>query len=368
MGEVWRARHVGLGERVAVKILRLAPGDDEAVARNRFDLEAKLCARLARRTNHVVSVIDQGEADDVPFLVMELLSGETLEDILASGGVLPFPKLEIVLTHVARALDCAHAQGIIHRDLKPSNVFLTQDDDGKLLVKVLDFGIARIVERLDGADIQAVRNTKEGSVLGTPLYMSPEQAAGSKELGPDCDVWALAVMTYEVLAGMVPFNGSTVGEVIESMQRGEAPISTLRPDLPRALDGIFTRAFSLEARRRYRSASSFAAAVVHAFRTAARRRELDTTRAVPAFATRQWAIGGIAGALAVALAVVISATWSTDTPTAKPPAPRPAVTPITLAPVATQPPAIDPVPPEPTVPAKKTSTKPARSADKSAVF
>jgi serine/threonine-protein kinase len=367
MGEVWRARHVGLGERVAVKLLRLGAGDDERVARNRFDLEAKLCARLARRTEHVVSVIDQGEADDVPFLVMELLSGETLEDLLASGGVLSFPMLRTVLTHVARALDCAHAQGIVHRDLKPSNVFLTKDADGRTFVKVLDFGIARVIERLDGADIQTVRNTKEGSVLGTPVYMSPEQAAGSSDLGPDVDVWAFGVLAYEALAGQLPFHGVNVTEVLEAMQHGEAPISTLRADAPRSLDAVFARAFSFDARRRYRSASSLAAAVLHAIETSARRREVEVTRRAPILDRRRWMVGGIAGAI-VAAVIALSAIGTQASRTkAALPVPVTSSAPQSLPSIATTQ-IVKPPAPEPTVPAKKAATKPVRSEDKSAVF
>lgn len=265
MGDVWQARHETLGKPVAVKVLRTGAGEDEATARARFDLEAKVSAHLSRRSRHVVSVIDQGEEDGAPFLVMELLEGESLADVLERSGILPLPKVHAIVAQVARALVCAHSEGVVHRDLTPSNVFLTHDDEARMLVKVVDFGVARVLDPRVGE--RAERRTKRGVVVGTPSYMSPEQARGARNVGAECDVWACAAIAYEALAGRPPFasDGSNAMGGIDALLAGRfAPPSTVRADLPVDVDVVFRRAFDLDPDKRYPNAAAFADALARA--------------------------------------------------------------------------------------------------------
>src|SRR5215472_652021 len=213
MGEVWVAHHRTLGENVALKLLTMEEegggGVDEnpSAAAARFRFEAQIAARLSRKTRHIVQVTDHGEENGVAYLVMELLDGQTLDTVLEkSGRLTPEMAADIVL-QTARGLTQAHTDGVFHRDLKPANVFLTTDEEGRRLVKVLDFGIARAIHahRVRGAFA-----TAKGFVYGTPAYMSPEQAVASSKLDHRCDVWALAVIAYEALTGHLPADGKDV--------------------------------------------------------------------------------------------------------------------------------------------------------------
>jgi serine/threonine-protein kinase len=322
MGEVWSARHTKLGERVAVKVLRAEPGEDEATTRSRFDLEAKVSARLSRKSRHVVSVIDQGEEDGSPFLVMELLEGESLEDLLERAGVVPLPMVATIVAHVARALLAAHTDGVVHRDLKPANIFLTKDEEGRLLAKVLDFGIARVIEsRVENIEIRSVRHTRRGMVIGTPAYMSPEQAKGVRDVGPECDVWALAAMAYEAISGQPPFIGE-MREALERLIRGEhTPVTTLRPDAPAALDAVFMRAFQPDKGDRFPNAPALADALARSLGNTASIPDLVLPRSTPGAATmaaprkrRPWVLA-IVLALFLVGAIALVASLKLGTPT-----------------------------------------------------
>ena len=344
MGDVWRARHVGLGEHVGLKLLKVRAADAETPARARFDLEAKVSARLSRRSRHVVSVIDQGEEDGNPFLVMELLEGESMEDQLQRTSILPFPTTAPIVSHVARALVCSHAEGVVHRDLKPSNIFLTKDEDGRLFVKVLDFGIARVLEpRVETGEIRAVRHTQRGMVIGTPAYMSPEQVKAVRNLGPECDVWALAAIAYEAIAGQPPF----VGEMKEAFERliaGEAPpVTSLRPDAPPALDAVFARAFQRKKDDRFPSAHALAEALVRALGDAGSQPDVPVTRTPTAsqlipMSRRTWVVPVVGAVLLTMLIVgvmIFTRAPERGRATAPPLAPPPDTTP-TLVPALTQ--------------------------------
>src|SRR5579863_5139958 len=172
MGEVWLAHHLSLGEDVALKLLALesAAGviEDPITASARFRFEARVAARLSRKTRHIVRVSDHGEQGEaLAYLVMELLEGRTLEKRLLLSGEMPPAEVCQLVAQIARALECAHAEHVVHRDLKPANVFLARDEEGGLLVKVLDFGIARATRTLR---ISAPFSTAEGLVFGTPGY------------------------------------------------------------------------------------------------------------------------------------------------------------------------------------------------------
>ncbi len=201
MGEVWRARHTALQTQVAVKFLLAGSAASER-AQRRFLTEAQVTANL--RTRHAVQVFDFGvTADGRPYLVMELLEGETLDQRIAREGRLPVLATAAILEQAARALDRAHALGIVHRDFKPENVMLVADEEsGGELVKVVDFGIAKLVGSLDDAlkgALSALATTgcapDAGEItsvgVGTPYYMAPEQVQDSAQVGPAADVWGV---------------------------------------------------------------------------------------------------------------------------------------------------------------------------------
>jgi len=195
MGIVYAVRHVHTDEALALKVLHAHVLRD-ATAVERFRREARAPARIA--SDHVARVTDADTAADLdgaPFIVMELLSGTDLERLVADRGALPAPFAVELLRQAARALDKAHALGIVHRDLKPENLFLTQREDGSTLLKLLDFGIARIAD-----DAPESKKTQAGFIFGTPLYMAPEQALGDVDaIGPATDVWALGLVAFRLL-------------------------------------------------------------------------------------------------------------------------------------------------------------------------
>lgn len=205
MGTVYRARHLLIDRPVAVKVLNPRFVEDEA-ARTRFRREAKACGRL----QHVnaVTVTDFGTSQDgYVYLVMELLEGRTLRDVLAKEAPLDPARSVALMLQVSAAVAAAHEAGIIHRDLKPANIFIVQRAEVPAVVKVLDFGIAKLAsDSLDEDDPKTL--TQVGAMIGTPRYMSPEQCDGA-ELTPAADVYSLGVILYEMLTGTVPFSGST---------------------------------------------------------------------------------------------------------------------------------------------------------------
>ena len=205
MGTVYRARHMLIDRPVAVKVLNQRFVEDEA-ARTRFRREARAAGRL-QHTN-AVTVTDFGESPDgYVYLVMELLEGRTLRDVLAKEAPLDAARSVSLMLQISAAVAAAHEAGIIHRDLKPANIFIVQRAEVPAVVKVLDFGIAKLAaESLD--EDEAMTLTQVGAMIGTPRYMSPEQCDGA-ELTPAADVYSLGVILYEMLTSTVPFSGST---------------------------------------------------------------------------------------------------------------------------------------------------------------
>ena len=274
MGEVWSAHHRTLGEKLALKLLTQAPSPEEdvenpATAAARFQFEAQVAARLSRKTRHIVRVTDHGEEDGLAYLVMEQLEGETLEQVLVRDTRVPMATMSKIVTQVSRALAHAHEEGVLHRDLKPANVFLSRDEEGKLLVKLLDFGIARAIHthRVPGA-----YSTAKGLVFGTPSYMSPEQARASAKLDHRCDLWALATIAYEGLCGELPVDGGDSDDLLKNLCAGHiVPLRTRSPEMPAALDAFFRRAFSEAIGARFQSATDLAQAFARAAATASER-------------------------------------------------------------------------------------------------
>jgi serine/threonine protein kinase len=252
MGEVWLATHNSLGGEFAIKLVQPSDDEEDETAAGRFQLEAQVSAKLSRKTRHIVSVSDHGEEDGLAYLVMELLEGESLEARIKRTGEMDLAEVVAIVMQVARALQQAHAEQIFHRDLKPANVFLTKDEDGRLLVKLLDFGIARTTKPFN---TRSPFTTGKDMVLGTPSYMSPEQARGLDSLDHRCDLWALAVVAYEALTRTIPWEGETVEDIFLSIcTHRMIPVLTRRGDLPPSIEGVFARSFAPKLDDRFRAA------------------------------------------------------------------------------------------------------------------
>jgi serine/threonine-protein kinase len=237
MGEVWRARKLDTKERVAVKVLNEELAASES-SRRRFLREARLASSV--RHPNVVEMYDVVEDGDTPFLVMELLAGETLGARLRRKGKLAPAEAAAILLPVLDAVEAAHAAGIVHRDLKPDNIFLAEEPAGGVRVRVLDFGIAKQTEKLaepmrdEGATTAPVGTT--GAMIGTPFYMSPEQALGERDVDARADLWALGVITYECTSGKRPTDATTLGGVLKIIVTdGIAPLADVAPDVDPAV-------------------------------------------------------------------------------------------------------------------------------------
>jgi len=243
MGVVLSAVHLDLDTRVAIKILHDADAQNPEAA-GRFLREAQAASKL--RSEFVARVTDFGRlTDGQPFMVMELLDGEDFEVILARGALSPTEAVDAVL-QAGAALAEAHAAGIIHRDIKPSNLFRTTRPDGSPCVKVLDFGISKVVDRLTDRPL-----TQPGSALGTPLYMSPEQLRSPKDIDARTDVWSLGIVLYEMLAGKPPFVAEQLLELVARiLEVTPAPLETVRPDVPPSLAAIVQRCLEKDRERR----------------------------------------------------------------------------------------------------------------------
>lgn len=262
MGEVWLAHHGTLDHDVALKLLKRSSWgydiEDLSTATARFRLEAMIAARLSSKTRHIVRVTDHGEEGALAYLVMELLEGQTLESWLMHHATMPLADVPRLVTQIARALEEAHAEGVVHRDLKPGNIFLTRDEDGGPLVKLLDFGIARAPATPGAASAFA---TAPGVLFGTPGYMSPEQVRVSPRVDRHCDLWALATVAYELLTGELPVPGANAAELLQNLREGHlVPIQDRMPELPRSVGAFFQKALAPRPEDRYPSARGLAVA------------------------------------------------------------------------------------------------------------
>ncbi|HXX69716.1 MAG TPA: protein kinase [Polyangiaceae bacterium] len=256
MGIVVAARHMQLGQTVAIKFLRRnAAASSESV--NRFLREAR--AAVGLQSAHVVRIMDVGTLEDgLPYMVMEHLSGTDLAHVVEVRRTLPLQEAVDYLLQAMEAIAEAHAIGIVHRDLKPSNLFLTVRPDGTPLVKVLDFGISKAID--DGS--QQASLTSTAMVMGSPLYMSPEQVRSTKNVDMRTDVWALGVILYELLAGGPPFEADTItGLCAKIVADPPVPLRTRRPDLPAALEAIVVRCLDKDAKKRPQSVAALATAL-----------------------------------------------------------------------------------------------------------
>ena len=257
MGAVYEATHTLIGKRVAVKVLLDKYARKEQVVA-RLEQEARLASSIGHE--HIIDITDFGTTDDGrTFVVMEFLEGESLAELLNREGPLPEARILDIATQVASALGAAHAKGIVHRDVKPENVFLLRRKD-KDFVKVVDFGISKSLRSSDLGEDDSPRLTQTGMVLGTPLYMSPEQARGDEELDHRIDVYALGVIMYELATGRVPFTGSNYLSIISQVLNDPPkPPRALRPDLSDEVEAIILRALAKDRDDRYQSTTDMLA-------------------------------------------------------------------------------------------------------------
>jgi serine/threonine-protein kinase len=254
MGVVVAARHLELGELYAIKfLLPQALASRQAV--DRFLREARASARL--KGEHVAKVHDVGRLETgAPYMVMEFLAGSDLQQLLGQRGPLPVEEAATFVIQACEAIAEAHSLGIIHRDIKPANLFLIQRPNGTPCIKVLDFGISKQItaEQLD--------LTKTGTVMGSPLYMAPEQMARTKDADARSDIWAMGIVLYELLTAAVPFSADTLTEVVAKvLQEQQVPPSHLRPGLPAEVDAIVARCLQKRPEHRFQSMNELAAAL-----------------------------------------------------------------------------------------------------------
>ena len=256
MGSVYLAMHEAIGKRVAIKCLNSEFAMHGQVV-ERFKREAR--AATAAGNEHIIDVTDMGELPSgSPFIVMELLDGIELGDLLDQKGPLPIGRSVRIVRQVCDALAAAHAKGIVHRDLKPENIFLVRRKANPDFVKVLDFGISKFTEP---AAIGGGKNlTATGMTMGTPHYMSPEQAQGLAGLDHRTDIYALGVILFEMLAGQRPFDAETFPLLVVMIVTQDAPsVRALRPDVPFELDVILQRCLAKDAANRFADVSELEA-------------------------------------------------------------------------------------------------------------
>lgn len=247
MGAVWRAQHLELGVDVAVKLMDPSLAEtNEGLAR--FRREAQAAASL--KSPHVVQVFDYGIDGDTPFIAMELLHGESLAKRIERCGQLSLCDTSRILSQVAKALTKAHDAGIVHRDLKPENIFLVPDEDGEI-AKVLDFGIAKCKDT--SSSVADAVQTQTGAMLGTPYYMSPEQAGGKRDLDHRTDIWSFGVIACECLTGCRVFNGDSLGGLVLAICMDPMPKPSLIAAVPPGFDEWFAQCVARERLDRFQT-------------------------------------------------------------------------------------------------------------------
>ena len=251
MGAVYAADHEGLGRAVALKVLSVDPS---SLVLARFRTEARILGQIDN--DHVCRVFDSGELDDgVPYMVMELLEGEDLDQAMKRGQRFSIDEVLDLGLQACEALAEAHSRGVVHRDLKPANLFLARRPDGTTILKLLDFGVAKSRLAVEGL-------TATGSMVGSPRFMSPEQVESAKDVDGRSDIWSLALVMHELITGVATFAGNSIGEVfINVMQEDPTPLAEARPDAPPALDAVFARCFQKDRDERFPTVADLALAL-----------------------------------------------------------------------------------------------------------
>jgi serine/threonine-protein kinase len=255
MGVVYDAIHTSTGRRVALKVLSLkgAPLKTDVVAR--FSREARAAGAISSK--HIVQVLDAGTDPETgaPFLAMEKLRGQDLREVVRPLGVLPVDLSLRIVAQACVGLAKAHGAGVVHRDIKLGNLFLAEGDDDERVIKVLDFGIAKVISaEVDEGDTEV---TVTGTVIGSPQYMSPEQTLGRKEVDARRDLWSVGVVLYRLLTGHTPHHGAAAGElVLRICSNPPPPVQSIAPWVPAEVARIVRRALQLRPEDRYPSAQA----------------------------------------------------------------------------------------------------------------
>jgi len=258
MGVVVAAHHIDLDEKVAIKfLLPEALHNREAVAR--FAREARAAVKI--KSEHVVRVSDVGTLENgAPYMVMEFLEGWDLHDLVRRTGPLPIEQAVEFILQTCEAIADAHGLGIVHRDLKPANLFCIRRSDGLLAIKVLDFGISKMIgTSATGHDLGMTKTT---AVMGSPLYMSPEQLRSAKDVDTRTDIWAIGVILYELLTGRVPFAADTIPELsVKIVTEPPVPLRERLPDVPPDLEQVIMRCLEKDRNDRYANVADLAIAL-----------------------------------------------------------------------------------------------------------
>ncbi len=308
MGAVYEATHTLIGKRVAVKVLLEKYAQREAIVA-RLKQEAQLASSIGNE--HIIDITDFGNTEDGrTFVVMEFLEGESMAECLGREPKMSEQRILRISAQTASALAAAHAKGVVHRDIKPENIFLLKRKEQDF-VKVVDFGISKSL-RATGEDEETVRLTQTGMVLGTPLYMSPEQARGDEDLDHRVDIYALGIIMYESASGRVPFSGNNYLSVISQVLNEEPPsLREIRPELTDEFEAIVTKAIAKNRKDRYENALEMLADLnallddpTHSTERAkitGPRRLMQRAPKIPRIA---WAIGG-AGIVAAGVAIAV---------------------------------------------------------------
>ncbi|MEA2747168.1 MAG: eukaryotic-like serine/threonine-protein kinase [Myxococcales bacterium] len=256
MGVVFEATHLGLGRTVAVKVVRGGQSDG-ADAAARLVREARVVGTL--RSPHVAHVLDVGEHEGEPFLVMERLHGRTVHDLVRAEGALGVEQVAALVIQACHALDDAHRHGIVHRDVKPSNMFLVADETDAVSLKIIDFGISKSLPiDADGSH----NETKTGTLLGSPSFMSPEQIRSSKDVDARTDIWSLGIVMYFLLTAKKPFEAESLLDLMTSVVHETPPrLRAIRPDVPDAVERVVLRCLAKDREDRYATAAELAHAL-----------------------------------------------------------------------------------------------------------
>jgi serine/threonine-protein kinase len=363
MGLVLLAEHVDIGQRVAIKVLRLDGDKDPRGSISRFKREARAIARI--RSDHVIRVSDVAELDDgTPYMVMEYLEGRDLRQELGARVQLPIDEAVAYVLQACDGLADAHAAGVIHRDLKPGNLFLADLPSGKRVVKVLDFGISKLLPRPGEAPL-----TTTTSLMGSPLYMAPEQMRSSRDVDVRADVWSLGLILYELIAGEPAFGGDTIPEVCMNVMGADpTAISRYREGVPQELQAVLLRCLAKEREDRYPSMQALAKALEpfaapRGDATVSRARAIErpavptlteggasrapwgvpapTPPEAPVSGKGKWVIAGVAAAAVAAIAGTLVARSSVPSRAPSPPVASAASAPSIAVPADVPPPSLE---------------------------
>jgi serine/threonine-protein kinase len=254
MGTVYEGVHEGLGKRVAIKTLHAAGARSEELI-GRFIREGKAAARIQHP--NVVDVVDVGAVEGMPYLIMEYLEGQDLGAALEHDAPMTSGAIADLMMPVVSALTAVHEAGIVHRDLKPDNIFITRSKGGALEPKLVDFGISKL------DDAQSLQLTGTSAILGTPYYMSPEQAASSKQIDYRSDIFSLGVILYQCATHELPFNAESLFQLLTQIVRVDPPaLRSLQPSVPAAFEALVDRAMRKEPAQRFQSAAELGAALL----------------------------------------------------------------------------------------------------------